>query len=49
MGPMYVAPTVEQAIEECRYGLKWVMDYISHIVPTDTRRVDALRGAGRRR
>jgi limonene 1,2-monooxygenase len=34
MGPMYVAPTVEQALEECRYGLKWVMDYISHIVPS---------------
>ncbi len=34
MGPMYVAPTVEQALEECRHGLKWVMDYISHIVPT---------------
>lgn len=34
MGPMYVAPTVEQALEECRFGLKWVMDYISHIVPS---------------
>ena len=31
MGPMYLADTVEQAIEDCRHGLKWVMDYISHL------------------
>jgi limonene 1,2-monooxygenase len=35
MGPMYLADTVEQATEDCRHGLKWVMDYISHIVPSD--------------
>lgn len=35
MGPMYIAETVEQAIEETRGGLKWVMDYISHVVPSD--------------
>lgn len=35
MGPMYVADTVEQAIEETRSGLKWIMDYVSHVVPAD--------------
>jgi limonene 1,2-monooxygenase len=35
MGPMYIADTVEQAIEETRPGLKWIMDYISHVVPTE--------------
>jgi limonene 1,2-monooxygenase len=35
MGPMYIAETLEQAVEETRFGLKWVMDYISHVVPTE--------------
>ncbi len=35
MGPMYIAETVEQAVEDTRFGLKWVMDYISHVVPSD--------------
>lgn len=35
MGPMYVAETLEQAIEDTRPNLKWVMDYISHVVPSD--------------
>ena len=34
MGPMHVAETVEQAKENCRYGLMWVMEYLSHIIPT---------------
>jgi limonene 1,2-monooxygenase len=33
MGPMHVAETVEQAKENCRYGLQWVFDYLSHIIP----------------
>jgi limonene 1,2-monooxygenase len=33
MGPMHIAPTVEQAKENCRYGLQWVFDYLSHIIP----------------
>lgn len=33
MGPMHVAETVEQAKKNCRYGLQWVFDYLSHIIP----------------
>lgn len=33
MAPMHVAETVEQAKENCRYGLMWVFDYLSHIIP----------------
>lgn len=34
MGPMHIAETVEQAKANCRYGLQWVFEYLSHIVPT---------------
>lgn len=34
MGPMHIADTFEQAKENCRYGLMWVLDYLSHIIPT---------------
>ena len=27
------AETVEQAKENCRYGLQWVFEYLSHIIP----------------
>ena len=33
MGPMHVAGTVEQAKANCRYGLQWVFNYLSHIIP----------------
>jgi len=33
MGPMHIAETVEQAKENCRYGLQWVWEYLSHIIP----------------
>ncbi len=33
MGPMHVADTYEQAKENCRYGLLWVLHYLSHIIP----------------
>jgi limonene 1,2-monooxygenase len=33
MGPMHIAETVEQAKTNCRYGLQWVFDYLSHIIP----------------
>lgn len=33
MGPMHVAATEAQARENCRYGLQWVFDYLSHILP----------------
>jgi len=34
MGPMHIAETVEQAKKNCEYGLQWVFDYLSHIIPT---------------
>ena len=34
MGPMYVAETEQQALDDCRYGLERVFDYLSHVVPT---------------
>jgi limonene 1,2-monooxygenase len=34
MGPMHIAETVEQAKANCRYGLQWVFEYLSHIIPT---------------
>ena len=33
MGPMHIAETVEQAKANCRYGLQWVFNYLSHIIP----------------
>ena len=33
MGPMHIADTVQQAKDNCRYGLQWVFDYLSHIIP----------------
>ena len=33
MGPMHIAETVEQAKENCKYGLQWVWDYLGHIIP----------------
>jgi len=34
LGPMHIAPTIEQAMEEVRYGLQWQFDYLSHITPS---------------
>jgi limonene 1,2-monooxygenase len=33
MGPMHIAETEAQARANCRYGLQWVFDYLSHIIP----------------
>lgn len=33
MGPMHIAETEAEARENCRYGLQWVFDYLSHIIP----------------
>ncbi|HQZ36818.1 MAG TPA: LLM class flavin-dependent oxidoreductase [Ilumatobacteraceae bacterium] len=33
MGPMHIAETEDQARANCRYGLQWVFDYLSHIIP----------------
>ncbi len=34
MGPMHIAETVQEAKDNCRYGLQWVFNYLSHIIPT---------------
>jgi limonene 1,2-monooxygenase len=36
MGPMHLADTYEEAKENCRYGLQWVLNYLSHIIPIGT-------------
>ncbi len=36
MGPMHIAETMDQARQNCRFGLKWVFDYLSHIIPVGT-------------
>lgn len=33
VGPMYVAETEQQALEDCRYGFLNIMTYLSHILP----------------
>ena len=33
VGPMYVAETEEQALEDCRHGFLSIMTYLSHILP----------------
>ncbi len=35
MGPMHVADTEQEALDNCRYGLERVMDYLAHVVPTN--------------
>lgn len=34
MGPMHVAETVDKAISDCEYGLRWHYEYLSHITPS---------------
>ncbi len=33
VGPMYVAETEEQALEDCRHGFLSIMTYLSHVLP----------------
>jgi limonene 1,2-monooxygenase len=33
MGPMHLADSVGEAKRNCEYGLLWVFDYLSHIIP----------------
>ena len=37
MGPMHIAETQQEAVDNCRYGLERVMDYLAHVVPTAPR------------
>jgi limonene 1,2-monooxygenase len=34
MGPIHVAETEREALDNCRYGLERVFDYLAHVVPT---------------
>src|SRR6478752_390321 len=34
MGPVHIAETEEEALDNCRYGLERVFDYLAHVVPT---------------
>lgn len=34
MGPMHIAETEQQALDNCRFGLERVMNYLAHVVPT---------------
>jgi limonene 1,2-monooxygenase len=54
MGPMHVAESEAAAIEQCRYGLRWQYEYLSHISPsaievpeTTEGLVEVLNGTGR--
>jgi limonene 1,2-monooxygenase len=33
MGPMHIAETEAEARKNCEYGLQWVFNYLSHIIP----------------
>lgn len=35
MGPMHLAETEAQALDNCRYGLERVMDYLAHVIPSE--------------
>jgi len=34
MGPIHIAETEAEAVDNCRYGLERVFDYLAHVVPT---------------
>lgn len=34
MGPMHIAETEQQALDNCRFGFERVMNYLAHVVPT---------------
>jgi limonene 1,2-monooxygenase len=34
MGPIHLAETEAEAVDNCRYGLERVFDYLAHVVPT---------------
>jgi limonene 1,2-monooxygenase len=44
MGPMHIAETEQEALDNCRYGLERVMDYLAHVVPTAPRTSTTYEG-----
>ena len=45
MGPVHIAETEAEALDNCRYGLERVFDYLAHVVPTGP--VEAIDYEGR--
>jgi limonene 1,2-monooxygenase len=35
MGPIHLAETVDEAVDDCRYGFERIFDYLSHVIPTN--------------
>lgn len=53
LGPMHIAETVDEAKKQCRYGLKYIYDYLAHVSPgvgaghpTSDGYADALNASG---
>ncbi|MFV0258917.1 MAG: LLM class flavin-dependent oxidoreductase [Acidimicrobiales bacterium] len=44
MGPMHIAETEAQALEDCRYGYERVMGYLAHVVPTNAPEATTYEG-----
>lgn len=44
MGPVHIAETEQEALDNCRYGLERVFDYLSHVVPTAPREATTYEG-----
>jgi limonene 1,2-monooxygenase len=44
MGPMHLAETEAEAMENCRYGLERVFDYLAHVVPTGVSEATTYEG-----
>jgi limonene 1,2-monooxygenase len=44
MGPMHIAETEQEALDNCRFGLERVMDYLAHVVPTAPRTATTYEG-----
>jgi limonene 1,2-monooxygenase len=44
MGPVHLAETGREAVDNCRYGLERVMDYLAHVVPTGPRTATTYEG-----
>jgi limonene 1,2-monooxygenase len=43
MGPMHLARTVEDAVRQCEYGMRWQYEYFSHLTPSAVAVPDTTR------
>jgi limonene 1,2-monooxygenase len=44
MGPMHIAETEAEALDNCRYGLERIFNYLEHVVPTPPRAATDYEG-----